>query len=259
MKRIITFLLMLVFLSVCLYAGKISIIKNDGTIIKGNMIGVTSDTVYVEVTNGMATAVNRLDIKEVFNQDTGGPVDLNMIGSPSSPPASGMADTNNIIEDPDLIVVPGTYVYYYNWNGYDCFFYDGFWWIPWNNLWYESYYYYGGWAPVGPSFVPNNVRHLPVGWKMDIANGPRVGFKDAKANWSGWEKNGYWAGNGWKNGTYRISTSRQLNTEIRSADVNRVNNYQGYSRETYRNNNNNYNNNNNNNYNNNYNTRQERR
>ena len=47
---------------------------------------------------------------------------------------------------PMLIVLPETYVYVAPDVDADIFFYDGWWWRPWEGRWYRSAYYDSGWA-----------------------------------------------------------------------------------------------------------------
>src|SRR5512143_3780007 len=46
---------------------------------------------------------------------------------------------------PELIVLPDTYVYVVPDIDADIFFYDGWWWRPWEGRWYRSHYYDRGW------------------------------------------------------------------------------------------------------------------
>ncbi len=76
----------------------LNIILNDNSIIKGKFIGVVSNEIYVRQDNDRAVFIKQTDIKAVFNDTTGNPVnisDLNQISrSPvqtaaSNPPVKG--------------------------------------------------------------------------------------------------------------------------------------------------------------------------
>ena len=47
---------------------------------------------------------------------------------------------------PELIVLPETYVYVVPDVAADIFFYNGWWWRPWEGRWYRSRNYNSGWA-----------------------------------------------------------------------------------------------------------------
>ena len=47
---------------------------------------------------------------------------------------------------PSLIVMPETYVYVVPDVDVDIFFYNGWWWRPWEGRWYRSRHYDSGWG-----------------------------------------------------------------------------------------------------------------
>ena len=47
---------------------------------------------------------------------------------------------------PELVVIPQTYVYVVPDVEDDIYFYDGWWWRPWEGRWYRSRYYGSGWT-----------------------------------------------------------------------------------------------------------------
>jgi hypothetical protein len=100
---------------------------------------------------------------------------------------------------PELIVVPETYVYVVPDVAVDIFFYNGWWWRPWEGRWYRSRYYDSGWAYYqrAPSFY----RSIPPGWRNDYRdhrwgghqwNYQRIPHQQLQQNWRGWEKNRHW-------------------------------------------------------------------
>ncbi len=59
---------------------------------------------------------------------------------------------------PQLVVIPGTYVYYCPDAGFDVFFYDGYWYRPYEGYWYRSISYHGPWAYIdNPPYVVQGV------------------------------------------------------------------------------------------------------
>ena len=157
---------------------------------------------------------------------------------------------NNVNGD-DVTVIPGTYVYYLPYGGYDCYFYGGYWYHPWNGYWYRSYGYNSGWYPVNQSYVPYSIVNLPGNWRARVMNSPRIGWGNVRANWQYWQNSRYWGTRNWVpepryqlRANYRgINNAR--NTYYRN--YNRVNN-RYYNQNNGRNNLNNGRNNNNQNY-----------
>ena len=47
---------------------------------------------------------------------------------------------------PAMVVIPETYVYVVPDADVEIFFYDGWWWRPWEGRWYRSRHYDSGWA-----------------------------------------------------------------------------------------------------------------
>jgi hypothetical protein len=230
MKRTLSLIIFTMLCAACLYAKNVNVLMNDGTVIKGNMLGKTADTVYIEDTNGQSINVKTADIKSVFDQDTGDEMDLNAGSAPedtnSAPPSTTNVVTNAVETDPDITVIPNTYVYYYTYDNYDCFFYGGYWWRPWGGFWYRSGIYNGGWVIVSPRFVPYYVVHLPGGWRASLSYGPRVGWGSVRVNWNTWQRGGYWAGHGWNRGYYNRAGvyNRGGNFQQRSVQGRPVNN-----------------------------------
>ncbi len=209
MKRIIVYLFLTLLWAVCLFARNVNIVMNDGSVIKGGLLGKTADDIFIETTNGQSVTVHIADIKSAFDQDTGESLDLTEANADQ---ASGSTNTvtstvtntvtNTVNPEPQLVVIPGTYVYYYDYGGYDCFYYGGYWWRPWQGYWYRSYIYSGGWVTVNITYVPYYVYHLPVNWRTSIVYGPRVGWASVRVHWSEWQRTGYWANRGWRGNAY---------------------------------------------------------
>jgi hypothetical protein len=102
-------------------------------------------------------------------------------------------------EPPMLIVLPETYVYAVPDVEVDIFFYDGWWWRPWEGRWYRSQDYGSGWGyhQHAPSFY----RELSITWRDDYREQrwrgqqwdiQRIPQQQVQQNWSGWRKNRHW-------------------------------------------------------------------
>jgi hypothetical protein len=102
-------------------------------------------------------------------------------------------------EPPALIVLPESYVYVVPDVGVDIFFYDGWWWRPWQGHWYRSAYYDSGWAYYRS--VPAFYVWVPSGWRNDYRDHrwrghpwsyERIPHQQVQRNWKSWKKDRYW-------------------------------------------------------------------
>src|SRR5450759_3964643 len=67
--------------------------------------------------------------------------------------------------EPDLVVIPGTYVYRVPDIETDVLFYQGFWYRPFEGRWYRSRGYNGPWGFIAVGRVPLGLRRLPGGYR----------------------------------------------------------------------------------------------
>lgn len=100
---------------------------------------------------------------------------------------------------PALIVLPETYVYVAPDVDVDIFFYNGWWWRPWERRWYRSRYHNSGWAYYHS--VPSFYVGIPSGWRNDYRdhrwrghqwNYQRIPHQQVQGNWKIWQKNRHW-------------------------------------------------------------------
>jgi hypothetical protein len=100
---------------------------------------------------------------------------------------------------PALIVLPETYVYIVPDVDDDLFFYNGWWWRPWEGRWYRSRYYGSGW--VFYQRVPFFYSRIPSGWRNDYRdhrwqgrqwNYERIPHQELQRNWRTWERDRHW-------------------------------------------------------------------
>jgi hypothetical protein len=100
---------------------------------------------------------------------------------------------------PAMVVIPETYVYVVPDTDVDIFFYDGWWWRPWEGRWYRSRHYDSGWGYYQkvPSFysgIPRNWRnnYRERRWEGRPWNYQPIPHHQVERNWSGWKKNRHW-------------------------------------------------------------------
>lgn len=100
---------------------------------------------------------------------------------------------------PELIVIPETYVYVVPDLDVEIFFYNGWWWRPWEGRWYRSRHYDSGWVyyKSRPSFYAR----IPSGWRSDYRdrhwrglpwNYQRIPEKQLRQNWRSWQRGRHW-------------------------------------------------------------------
>ena len=100
---------------------------------------------------------------------------------------------------PVVVVIPGTYVYGVPDVDVDIFFYQGWWWRPWEGRWYRSQNYNSGWSHYGS--VPSFYNEIPSRWRNDYRKHrwgvyrwdyQRISHRQLQRNWSTWERDRYW-------------------------------------------------------------------
>jgi len=93
--------------------------------------------------------------------------------------------------EPELVVVPGTYVYRVPDIEADILFYQGYWYRPYEGRWYRSRAYNGPWGHIGRA--PGALLRLPSGyrdWRYEDRH--RMHYGDLHRNWRSWERNKHW-------------------------------------------------------------------
>lgn len=100
---------------------------------------------------------------------------------------------------PEVIVIPQTYVYVVPDSDVDIFFYNGWWWRPWEGQWYRSRSYSSGWRHY--QRVPSFYARIPSGWRNDYRDRrweghqwkyQRIPHQQVQQNWNTWEKSKHW-------------------------------------------------------------------
>lgn len=104
---------------------------------------------------------------------------------------------------PQLVLIPGSPVYYAPRLDTNFFFYDGLYWVYRDDDWFSSSWYNGPWEYVAPQYVPLFVLRVPVryyrqppqyfrGWRADAP--PRWGqhwgrdWETQRSGWSYWDR-----------------------------------------------------------------------
>jgi len=99
----------------------------------------------------------------------------------------------------EMVVIPETDVYAVPDSDVDIFFYNGWWWRPWEGRWYRSHHYDSGWSYY--QRTPDFYRRIPSGWRNNYRdhrwgghpwNYQRIPHEQVQRNWSNWEKGRHW-------------------------------------------------------------------
>lgn len=89
----------------------------------------------------------------------------------------------NVPAYPRLVRVPGYPVYYAPQLEANYFFYDGMYWIFYNDNWYASVWYNGPWSFVRPEYVPVYILRIPVRYYRHPPTYFRGWQRDAPPRW----------------------------------------------------------------------------
>jgi hypothetical protein len=99
----------------------------------------------------------------------------------------------------EVVVIPETYVYVAPDIDVDLFFWDGWWWRPWEGRWYRSRYHDHGWVYYNyiPAFYYDIDPHWRGYYKGHNWHGNRWDYKripygQVQQNWRGWRDKRYW-------------------------------------------------------------------
>ena len=85
---------------------------------------------------------------------------------------------------PDMVVIPGSSVYFAPGVSIDLFFHSGYWWNRRGDHWYRANGYNGPWSAVGPRHVPGPVYRVPANYRtVYVHEKPMPYGQWKKAHW----------------------------------------------------------------------------
>jgi hypothetical protein len=96
---------------------------------------------------------------------------------------------------PELVVIPGTYVYYDPDVDFNLFFYAGYWYRPYEGYWYRSVSYEGPWVYIGSP--PPVLVNLPPDYWIVTRGYRRIPYGELHRNWRAWQRDRYWEHHNW--------------------------------------------------------------
>ncbi len=91
---------------------------------------------------------------------------------------------------PELVAIPGRYVYFVPDVDTDLFFYHDWWYRPYKGHWFRSDNYAGPWKRV--SQVPSALIDLPPDYRAIAPGYSHVPYEELRDNWERWEREKYW-------------------------------------------------------------------
>jgi hypothetical protein len=110
---------------------------------------------------------------------------------------------------PDLVPIPGRYVYFAPDIDITLFFYHGLWYRSYKGRWFRSENYTGSWENIGT--VPPALLNLPRNYRAPRHGYSRIPYGELISNWERWERERYWD----KGGDDRRMRERQREREER--------------------------------------------
>ncbi len=93
---------------------------------------------------------------------------------------------------PDMAVIPGTYAYYAPGVEANLFFYNGYWYRPYQGRWYVSLQYNGPWGYVAIGNVPHVLINLPPYYRQISSGYGCMPYGMVMRNWRAWQNERYW-------------------------------------------------------------------
>ena len=96
---------------------------------------------------------------------------------------------------PEVVVIPGTNVYYCPDVNFDLYFYGGYWYRPYGGYWYRSASYGGPWVYI--QSAPYVLLSLPPDYRIITRGYRRIPYGDLHRNWRAWERGRYWEHHNW--------------------------------------------------------------
>jgi hypothetical protein len=88
-----------------------------------------------------------------------------------------------VAEPPEVVMIPGSPVFFVPIPDIDVFFYNGYWWSPRGSHWYRARAYKGPWRVVNQRYIPAPVFRVPKNYR-------NVYEKEQHIPYGQWKKQG---------------------------------------------------------------------
>jgi len=113
-------------------------------------------------------------------------------GQPVASPQYAPPPAYVIQTPPQVVLIPGTYVYFVPNIGMDILFYHGYWYRPHAGRWYRASAYNGPWVYIVPRMVPAAIIGLPPDYRRIPPGYVPIPYVELRVNWRRWERDRYW-------------------------------------------------------------------
>ena len=119
--------------------------------------------------------------------------------NPYNSPEANLPPPIPFVVPPEVIVIPETNVYVAPDIDVDLFFWNGWWWRPWEGRWYRSHYYDRGWGYYNA--VPSFYFDVDPGWRGYYRDHnwyghrwdyERIPNQRLQQNWKSWQNDRRW-------------------------------------------------------------------
>lgn len=81
-----------------------------------------------------------------------------------------------VAEPPEVVMIPGSMVYFVPLPDIDIFFYNGYWWSPRGSQWYRARAYNGPWKVVNKRYIPAPVYRVPKDYRNVYEKEPHIPY-----------------------------------------------------------------------------------
>jgi hypothetical protein len=88
-----------------------------------------------------------------------------------------------VAEPPEVVLIPGSQVYFVPEPDIDIFFYNGFWWSPRGDRWYRARAYNGPWVIEERRLVPAPVIRVPRNYRVIYERAHHIPYGQWKKEW----------------------------------------------------------------------------
>jgi hypothetical protein len=120
-------------------------------------------------------------------------VQVNVGGEGVSVNTGNMLPLIRFAAAPELVVIPGTYIYIVPDIDAEVLFFQGNWWRPYEGRWYRAEDYNGPWSALESGRVPGGLTVLPLEYRQHQSPGyRRIPHEELRRNWKQWEREKHW-------------------------------------------------------------------
>ncbi|MBI5604771.1 MAG: hypothetical protein HY879_15640 [Deltaproteobacteria bacterium] len=81
-----------------------------------------------------------------------------------------------VAEPPELVLIPGSQIYFVPHPEIDIFFYNNYWWSPRGSRWYRARAYKGPWVIVTRRYIPAPVYRVPREYRVIYERERRIPY-----------------------------------------------------------------------------------